>query len=90
MIDEKILIEKIKDHAEKVGDGITNPFMKSGYKLAHEHIVDIIHFIQTTSRPVVLCENCVHYDKGLFHAVCSRNKMYVKENDFCSFGQRKD
>ena len=100
MIDEKILIEKIKEHAKKVGGSISEGGVKSGYLLAHEHIVGIIHFMQTTSKPVatvipplkavVLCKNCVHYNKGLFQAVCCRNRMHVKENDFCSFGKWKD
>ena len=44
MLDEKILIEAIKDHAKKVGLG--NSFAEAGYQLAHEHIIDIIHILQ--------------------------------------------
>lgn len=112
MIDENILIEKIIDNSKNVGDEITNLYMKSGYKLAHEHIMDIIHLMQTRSKqpisagtvncnhtmhpvipplkPVVLCKDCSFWDKFLGLKYCRKNHVPANENDFCSFGKRKD
>lgn len=46
MIDEKILIEKIRNNSKKVGDGISNLIFKGGYQLAHADIIEIIHSTQ--------------------------------------------
>jgi hypothetical protein len=99
MIDEKILIEKIKEHAEKVGGSVSDGGVKAGYLLAHEHIVDIIHLMQTTSKPVapvipplkavVLCKDCkVPHNK--FIGCKYMNGLVPPPDHFCSFGQRKD
>lgn len=100
MIDEKILIEKIQDHAEKVGGNISKGAFQAGYLLAHEHIIDIIHLMQTKSKPiapvipplkpVVLCKDCSFWDKFLGLKYCRKNNYPTNENDFCSYGERKD
>lgn len=41
MIDEKEIIELIKQHKQDVA-GYDNDPMSSGYKLAHDHIIEII------------------------------------------------
>lgn len=99
MLDEKILIEKILKNSKIVGDGITNPYMKAGYKLAHEHTMDIIHLMQTESKPiapvipplkpVVFCKDCrVPHNK--FIGCKYMNGLVPPPNHFCSYGQRKD
>jgi hypothetical protein len=82
MIDEKILIEKIKDHAQKVGCG--NTAVEAGYQLAHEHIIDIIHILQKQNKTVKrlsICKDCFHLK------VCKDYALYkdtiLSCPDFC-------
>ena len=55
MIDENILIEAIKDHAKKVGGGISKGAIQDGYLLAHEHIIDIVRLISKSKKPKERC-----------------------------------
>lgn len=99
MIDEKVLIEKIKNNSKRVGEGITNNYMKAGYLLAHEHIVDIIHLMQTESKPVapvipplkpvVFCKDC-KVPHNHFFGCPNMNGLVPPPDHFCSFGERKD
>lgn len=100
MIDEKALILTITDHAKKVGGSISEGAVKAGYLLAHEHIVDIIHLLQTDNKPkfnvpvipplkaVVFCKDCaVPHNK--FLGCPNMNGLVPPPDHFCSFGKRK-
>lgn len=103
MIDEKILIETIKDHAQKVGCGKT--VVEAGYQLAHEHIIDIVHIIskqnkrnkkgifsapiKTDKVEVVRCKDC-EVPHNHFLGCPNMNGLVPPPDHFCSFGKRKD
>ena len=102
MIDEKILIEEIKEHAKKVGCGHTA--VETGYQLAHKHIIDIVRLISkknnkkkgvfappiiTDKVEVVRCKDC-KVPHNHFLGCPNMNGLVPPPDHFCSFGQRKD
>ncbi len=84
MIDEKILIEKIKDHAQKVGGSVSRGAVQSGYLLAHEHIIDIVRTLSKKNKPIENASIC----KGCFHSKVCKDYAVFKDTiiscpDFC-------
>lgn len=50
-----------------------------------EHIVD--------GMKVVRCKHCKYYhemEEGFFDCICSFGLDFPQENDFCSYGEKKD
>lgn len=84
-IDKKALLDEIcRDNCERPYDGTCHNCRMT------ETIAD---FPAADVAPVVRCKNCTWHESA--HGVCSLTsnesiKNFVHENDFCSYGERKE
>ncbi len=67
-----------------------NPYGKPTQKDAYGFGLDVIQYIENAHAdvvPVVRCEDCKSYNG---HRYCYYHADPVDDNDFCSYGERKN
>lgn len=92
LIDADKFIENCK---EIIADGWNQQSGPSSWARAYEDVIDEVEAQPTVDAvEVVRCKDCVHFamfkDSVKKVGICKMGYGYCIENDFCSFGERKD
>lgn len=89
LIDGHILMERLQEQTAEV----TSPIVASGLLMAQ---MVVLNAPTIDAEPVVRCKNCKHYidphieDELGVRCVQWHTARFTREDDFCSYGERRE
>jgi hypothetical protein len=98
-IDREKAIEIIEQHMTIVVQAaMVGSTASEVYIMAKDHAIDYLRYTPTEDVvPVVRCKDCKYYREGVYFPknpkfYCCRSKysLCTNEDDYCSYGERKD